>query len=319
MITLQVLIILLCIVGSAFFSGIETGIISIRHLRLRHRLRSGDRRAKILAYFIEEPNRLLGTTLVGTNIFTVIASVLSASLARQTIGAGGEVVSTVLVSIILLLFGEYIPKAWFRARPYQRSARFAKILRLAWTILSPIGMAVTCLAGIMIPGKSNGNKDLSALANRGELKLLAEEGEKHGVLTSEERAMIHRTVELAEKPAQKIMTPLENILYISSTATVEEFLNLARKRELLRIPVRDPETNNFVGTIQVLEVLSAGNKTDRKLKKFINKPLFIPGSTPSDEIIPILRLNHKSMGFVTDNDGNVIGLVTSDDILRQIV
>jgi len=314
---IHLLAVAFCVLGEAFFSGMETGVISIRRLRLRHRLRKGDVAARSLAYFLEEPDRLLGTTLVGTNLCVVVASVLWASMTAGSSGVAGRAVATIALTVILLLFGEFLPKAWFRARPYVRSARFVRLLRWAWILFRPVGLATTWLAGLVVPVKSDARQDLCALANRGELKLLVTEGEQHGVLTREEREMIHRTVELAEKPASAIMTPIDRIVSVSSSATVREFLALARARDFSRFPVQDPGNRKFTGIVAVLDVLALGDGT--ALGKATAHPVLIPAHTPADEIMPTLRLAHQSMGLVTGDTNDVIGLVTTDDVLRQIV
>lgn len=300
-------------IGAAFYSGIETGIISIRRLRLRQ----GDGTARRLAYFVEEPDRLLGTTLVGTNLCIVVASVLWASMASRLWGVVGQAGASIGLTTVILIIGEYIPKAWFRARPYVRSARFVRPLRWSWTVLRPVGVASTWLAGLILPGKSSARQDFCALANRGELKLLVTEGEKHGVLTTEEREMIHRTVELAEKPTRALMTPIDRIVSVSSFATMREFLALAQARDFSRFPVQDPETQEFTGIVAVLDVLALGDSA--ALGEAMVHPAFIPADTPADEVMPTLRLAHQSMGLVTGETNEVIGLVTTDDVLRQIV
>ena len=319
MIVLQLLAVVACVAGEAFFSGMETGVISIRRLRLRHRLRQGDASARLLSYFLEEPDRLLGTTLVGTNLCVVVASVLWASMAARLWGVAGRTVATIALTAILLLFGEYIPKSWFRARPYVRSARFVRPLRWAWTVFRPVGLAVTWLAGLVLPGKSSARQDLCALANRGELKLLATEGEQHGVLTKEEREMIHRTVELAEKPASSIMTPMTQVVAVSPSMSTQEFLTFVQRHDFSRFPVRHAGTGRFEGVVAVLDVLAAEADDETVLDKATAAAVFIPADTPADEIMPTLRLAHQSMGLVTGDGNQVVGLVTTDDVLRQIV
>ena len=312
----QLIAVVLCVAGEAFFSGMETGVISIRRLRLRHRLRRGDAPARTLAYFLEEPDRLLGTTLVGTNLCVVVASVLWASLIPDRWGIAGRSAMTLLLTVILLLFGEFIPKAWFQARPYVRSSRFVLPLQWAWFVFRPVGTAATWLAGLIIPGKNTVRQDLCTLANRGELKLLVAEGEQHGVLTAEEREMIQRTVELAEKSARTLMIPVERIVSVPSSATETEFLALAREQGFSRFPVRDSGTGQFTGIAAVLDVLALES---RGLSAAVTPPVFIPAGTPADEIMPMLRFARQSMGLVTGEGGEVIGLVTTDDVLRQVV
>ncbi len=137
MITLLLLLILVCMLGHAFFAGIETGVISIHRMRLRHFVRKGSMNARILESFVTNFDRLLGTTLVGTNICVVIISVVAASLAVQLNIPGGKAASSAVMTILIIVFAEYLPKAWFHSRPLERCERFATVLRFAEWILQP--------------------------------------------------------------------------------------------------------------------------------------------------------------------------------------
>lgn len=316
---LQLLFIALCIIGAAFYSGIETGVISIRRLRLRHRLQQGDRAAKRLAFFLEEPDRLLGTTLVGTNLCIVLASVLSARLAGQLMGPSGQVLSGLLLSAFLLVLGEYVPKAWFRAIPYQRSARFASVLYFSWIIFYPIGRAITWIAGLLLKEHTGGQNDLCSLATRDELKMLTVEAEQQGVLSAEERAMIHHTVELAGKTAQAIQTPLTYSVVVDAGCSVAEFIALAKTNSYMRYPVKRSDGSGFAGIIDLFDVLIGSKNHTSAITPYIRKAVMLPHSTPADDVLPRLRIARQSMGLVTDDEGRVTGLVTTDDILTQIV
>jgi CBS domain containing-hemolysin-like protein len=318
-ILLKLLAVILCICGAAFYSGIETGIISIRRLRLRHRLRQGDQAAKKLAFFLEEPNRLLGTTLVGTNLFIVLASILASSLSMQLAGPGGQVVAGLLVSAGLLVFGEYIPKAWFRAYPYLRSARFANVLFVSWKIFYPFGAAVTWVAGLVVPKEATGRQDLCSLATRDELKILTVEAEQNGVLSPEERTMIHQAVELAEKTTGDIQTPLDKAVVVEAAFTIAQILEFAKSNSYTRYPVKRADGTGFDGVIDLFDVLTGNGRAADTIAPYIRKAVLIPGTTPADDIMPRLRITRQSMGLVTDSMGVVTGLVTTDDILNQIV
>ncbi|MBT8046250.1 MAG: DUF21 domain-containing protein, partial [Pontiella sp.] len=301
------------------YSGMETGVISIRRLRLRHRLQQGDRAAKRLAFFLEDPGRLLGTTLVGTNLCIVIASVVSARLSTYLIGPGGQVLSGLLVSVCLLVFGEYVPKAWFRAFPYYRSARFAEALYYSWVVFSPVGAAVTWIAGLFVKEHESGQRDLCSLANRDELKILTVEAEQNGVLTAEERAMIHQTVELADKTAGDIQKPLSQAVVVESGCSIDAFVDVARSNSFSRYPVRQPGTPEFAGIVDLFDVLTRNSTGSGTITPFIRPAVMIPHDVPAEDVMPRLRIARQSMGLVADEKGEVTGLVTTSDILNQIV
>lgn len=316
---LQLVVVFVCILGAAFYSGIETGVISIRRLRLKHRLRQGDASAQTLAFFLEEPNRLLGTTLVGTNLCIVVASIVAASVSKENLGSAGHVVSGLIVALCLVVFGEYLPKAWFRARPYYRSARFARILYVSWAVFRPVGAAVTWIAGLIIPGGASGKQDLCSLATRDEIKMLTSEAEQQGILSADERAMIQRTVELAEKPVSEIMTPLAGMVSVSSDCSIPEFLDLARSSHYTRFPVRRVGEAGYAGIVNVFDVLGGRRGHAKSIRRFVREAVEVPHQTPADDVMSVLYQMGQSMGLVTGGGGEVIGLVTNDDVLRQIV
>lgn len=320
MILLHIFVITFCLTASAFFAGIETGIISIHRLRLRHLVRQGSRNARILEAFVNNFDRLIGTTLVGTNICLVVISIFAASLATRLGGSGAEAVSSLLTVILLVIFGEYIPKAWFQARPIERSLRFATTLRTAEWLFRPISVLIIGIARILTPGSRDKTFSRPApFVTRDDLKILAREGEKDGVLSAKERYMIHRVIELSTTKAATIMVPRDKIVAVFEDLPVTEFFPLARQTGLTRFPCMCRETGAFTGIVHVFNVLAAGEAALQKtVSSFIRPPQFIPSTLSADRILPQMRRGRQPMCLVR-NGTEVVGLVTTEDILRIIV
>ena len=314
-------LILICMLGAAFFSGVETGVISIHRMRLRHRVKEGKPEARVLQGFIDNPDRLLGTTLVGTNICVVITSILSASLAGHYLPPRwSEIVSTLGMSALLLVFSEYIPKAWFQGKPMERCNRFAGILHLSSLILRPVSAILTGLTTLFLPRQSKAKGQQRLLNTREELQHLAHEGEQNGVLSHKERVMIHRVFELCAKRAGQIVIPRSDMITVASTATISELFKIARESNFTRMPVYDERTKKFVGIINIFDVLSTQSAdSTQKVTDFARTPLFIPREMPVDDILPRLRLSRQPMCLVTDKEAEVVGLITTEDVLEEIV
>jgi len=320
MISALLLIILLCMIGSGFFSGIETGVISIHRMRLRHFVRHGSRNALILQEFVESFDRLLGTTLVGTNICVVVISVVSASLAVRLLGEWGEALSTAVTAILILIFCEYMPKAWFHARPLERCERFAGVLRVMEVIFKPISFAVLGVTGLILRNGNDAFAKPDPFVTREDLKILAREGEKDGVLSPRERVMIHRVIELSGKRADRVMVPREEMVCVDKGTAIPAFLEKARESKFTRMPIYNSRDNMFCGIINVFFVLSAGReKKGGTVERFARAPLFVPGNMPVDDILPRMRRARQPMCLVVDDNENVIGLITTEDILESIV
>jgi putative hemolysin len=319
MITLLLLLILVCMLGHAFFAGIETGVISIHRMRLRHFVRKGSMNARILESFVTNFDRLLGTTLVGTNICVVIISVVAASLAVQLNVPGGKAASSAVMTILIIVFAEYLPKAWFHSRPLERCERFATVLRVAEWILTPLSFTIIAAARLLSPGDKQSFTKPDPFVTREDLKLLAKEGEKDGVLSSKERYMIHRVIELSGKKAEGVMIPRNAMIVAYDDMTIQEFYAHARVSGLTRMPVLNRETGDFTGIINVFFLLRTDKDlTDNTIADFVRPPQFIPATMPVDDILPRMRRGRQPMILVKQDEA-VIGLITTEDILRTIV
>lgn len=317
---LSLILILGCMCGGAFFSGIETGLISIHRMRLRHFVRQGSPGAALLQEFLDNPDRLLGTTLVGNNICVVVTSVVAASLASRILGEWGEPVSAVVVSLTLLTFCEYLPKAWFHSRPLDRCRRFVTLLRVAELALRPVAILVVGLTRLLVRGPSQAFSKPAPFVTREDLKLLARDGEKDGVLSPEERVMIHRVMELSGKRARQIMIPREKMVFVDTDATLSEVFEKARQSGYTRMPLFDKAEGQFTGIANVFYALSTHPvDMNQTAKDFARPPLLIPEHMPVDDIFPRLRRLRQPMALVTADSGEVIGLVTTEDILGEIV
>ncbi len=321
MITLQFVAIVVCMCLYAFFAGIETGVISIHRMRLRHFVKEGEPGARILEGFLENSDRLLGTTLVGTNICVVVTSVIAASLASNAMAAGGEAVASVIVSLLVLVFCEFLPKAWFRNRPIERCSRFVPGLRVAELVFKPISVTIIGITKLLVPGPSKSFTKPVPFVTREDLKILAREGEKDGVLSPRERDMINRVFELSGKTAGEIVIPRKEMTVIYTDMSIGEFYNMARSRQFTRMPVIDRETGKFVGIINVFYVLSSphADKDGATVAEFMRRPLVISENMPVDDIFPLLRRARQPMCLVADADGEITGLITTEDILEEIV
>jgi len=316
----QLSVIGLFMVWAAFFAGIETGVISIRRLRLQHFVREKVPGARTLQHFLDNPDRLLGTTLLGTNISVVVTSVTAASLAVSLVGKWGETLSTIVMTLLVVVFCEYLPKAWFHGVPLERSRRFAKLLHFWELVFRPLSVVVVWLTRLLVPGPSESFSTPAPFMTREELKLLAKEGEKEGVLSRKERVMIDRVIELSGKAAREVMVPRAQMTVVEKGTGIGEFFETARESGFTRMPVYDSGKDEFVGVANVFYVLSHPSiDPGMTVDSFTRPPLVIPEDMPADEIFPLLRRYRQPMGLVADAQSNVVGLITTEDVLQVIV
>ena len=318
MMSFEILLLLFCLGCGAFFAGMETGIISINRLRLQHLVRRRIPGAQIIRHFLAHSDLLLGTTLIGTNLSYVVSAVLAASIGDRLFGAPGAAGAGVLLAIVILVFCEYIPKAWFRAAPARRTLPFARLLRTASWILRPFSFVVNTLLHWALPRGDAKRVEDKMLVTREELLHLAREGEQSGVLTKHESEMIHGVFELTHKTCSVLMTPRDKMAIVPATATPEEILALARVREFNRLPVFDAAQKSFVGIVHIFDILSDDAPGGKTAADYMRPPQLVASYLPVDHLLPRMRVTRLPLFLVTDDRYEVIGLITLEDVLREV-
>ena len=318
MMAVEILLLLFCLAGSAFFAGVETGVISINRLRLQHLVRRQVPGAKTVRHFLTHSDLLLGTTLIGTNLLHVVSAVLAASIGQQVAGAAGAAGAGVVLLLVMLVFCEYIPKAWFQAAPARRTLPYAGLLRAAAVLLRPLSFLVNLAIRLLLPRRVGQDVEDKMLVTREELLHLAREGERSGVLTKHESEMIHGVFDLTHKTCATLMTPRDKMASVSAAATPAEILALARVREFNRLPVYDPDQKSFVGVVHVFDVLADDAPAGKTAADYLRPPQLVASYLPVDHLLPRMRVTRLPLFLVTDDRYEVIGLITLEDVLREI-
>lgn len=308
------------ILASAFFSGYETGLISINRVRLQHLVERQNRRAAVLASFVNRPDKLLGTTLIGNNIANVLVSVLATSLLASVFGLGyqSELVAVVIVSCVVLIFGEIVPKTLFRRYAHRLCLTFVDVLNVCAWLFAP---GVVLLGGAMrwLQRLGSGGPPRSSLSvTREELKHLAREGEVGGELSGEEREMILGVFDFPFKTVFEVMVPLARTVTVSRDTTVAELLEVSERTGFARFPVRDGR--QIVGVANVYEALFDphvdGSRTTESLMR---PPQQVLSTERINHVLPRLRASRLPLSVVINPEGQHVGIVSLEDIVEEIV
>lgn len=311
--------ILFGLVASAFFSGMETGLISLNRVRLRHEVERKDRRALIINRFVEDSEQLLGTTLAGTNLCNVTVAIACAALAARLFGAGYlvDLTTTVISSAVVLVAAETVPKSLFRRYPHRLCLALADVLNAAAWLLAPLVAALGLLMrGIArLSGRAD-EKPPSFFVTREELKHLAKEGESGGALTAEERQMIHGVFDFPYKTVHEVMTPLSRTVTVAPDTGLEELFEISQRTGYARFPVR--EGDKITGLANVYEILFAGI-TGKTVREVMQKPQFVLATDRIHRVLPVLRASRTPLSIVLNPEGKPLGIITIEDIVEEIV
>lgn len=315
----EFVIIAVCFVLSGFFSGIETGMISINRLRLRHLVRHKVKGAAILQDFLAEPDHLLGTTLVGNNIVNTVFSVMMVSVGTRLLGDAGAWTASILASLMLLVFCEYLPKLWFQSFPSRRCLPFAPMLYYAGRLLYPVSNALMKLIQVFTPFVRPDEARRQPAVTREEVLRLVREGQRSGVLSDDEVRMIGGVFDLQTMRCREIMIPRSRMVHIHHTTSREDILMLARAQAADQFPVFDTGRNTFVGVVYLIDVLSDEAPAGKSAKDYMRPPQLVASDTPVDHVLPRMRVTRQPIVLVADEKQDVIGYITLDDVVDEIV
>ena len=309
------------IAGSAFFAGAETGLISLNRVRLRHEVERKHRRALIINSFVENTERLLGTTLLGNSLANVVVGVYSSILAVHLFGRGPvwvSLVATLLASALLLVLGEIAPKTIFRRYPHRLCMTLADALNATGWLLAPLVavLGFVMRAVVRLSGKADAPR--SFFVTREELKYLAKEGEAGGALTAEERQMIDGVFDFPYKTVHDVMVPLTRAVTIGRETSLVELFQISERSGFARFPVR--EGDKIIGLVNVYEILfDAADHKGHTAGQLMQKPQFVLSTERVNRVLPALRAGRRPISIVIDPEGKHVGLLTIEDIVEEIV
>lgn len=322
LVSTYVFAVLVCLVLSAFYSGSETALVSVNKSRINQLVESKDSKAKIVHRLVESPDRMLALTLVGTNLANVMISQFGDGLTGTILPVSDElqtVISIIYVTVLLLIFGEILPKTIFRVQADALSLRFAYLLRLSEFVLAPLIYFVQSLTKNLVRIIDRGATLPTLDAQREELRLLATMGEKSGNLLSDQRRMIHRLLNFQNRTVRQVMVPLVDIVAIEKTTKCEDFLQIAADSGYSRIPVYDERVYNIVGIVNLLDVIYSENQPDT-VEPFIRKDLhLVPESKNINSLLKEIQNSQHTMVFAVNEYSGIVGLVTVEDLIEEIV
>lgn len=312
-------VVVCCLLAEGFFSGAELAMVSADKLRLRQRAAAGGRGARIAEWLITHPARLLSTTLLGTNLSAIVASVVTTFYLIHHYGPEYSVFA-LLISPFVLIFGEIVPKSICQHHANWIVDRVAPVLAVCASVFYPVVWPLTRLTERLLGGvqrRSHGEQRIS----RHELALLLQEtkpGEGAGTdIRPTERTMIARILRLPTLKAKNVMIPLAEMECLPVTATREAALALFDLKGYSRLPVFEHRVYNIVGILDAIEVLCAAK--EEPLQQLLRTPCFVSEETPMPEVFRLLRDRQEKSAVVVDEYGAAVGLVTIEDIFEEVV
>ena len=316
----ELVVILLFLALKAFFSGSEIAIVNADKFKLRHLAKTGDRSAGLLLKMFRTPDVILGTTLVGTNLATVTISTLGALICIQLFGDIGDLISVLILTPFLLIFGEIVPKSIFQQKADTVARSIIHALRFFSYLFYPVIFVFSRVARFATRIVGGASTRHALFITREELSVLLDISESGGSTGKVDRRSIRRVIRFADTTVGQAMIPLADVIGFNEMRSVADAVQVVLKHGFNRLPVYRGNITNVKGvlTLTTWDLLDESIE-ERRTGDFVHPPLFLSPQQTIDQTLPLLQAREDHMGIVVDEFGSAIGIITMEDIFEEVV
>lgn len=312
------IVIFIFVLLSAFFSATETAYSTVNTVRINHAAELGNKRAKRVVYITERYDNALTTILIGNNIVNIGCSSIATVLCMNLFGDAGAAISTGALTLIILTFGEIIPKCLAKEHAESISMATAGILRALMTVLTPVVFCFMKLKQAALALVNKGDKTPSVTED--ELKYIIDSIEEEGVLEQQERELVKSALDFDEKTVQEVLTPRVDVTAIDIDDDEEEIRKIIFEERYSRIPVYEKSIDNIVGVLHTRDYLEAlANGESITLRDIIQPAYYVYKNKKLSYVLSTMKHKHQNLALVSDEHGGILGIVTIEDLVEELV
>lgn len=323
--------ILFLLILSGFFSGSETALTASSRGQLKSRAEKGDKGAEKALNLTEDSERLIGSILLGNNLVNILATSLATAMFTRVFGESGVALATLVMTLLVLIFAEVLPKTYAISNAETAAARVARPIGIFVTLLAPVVSAVRAIVrGVLAIFGVRIDPDSNIMSVRDEIAGALQLGHSEGVVEKEDRDRILGALDLADRTVEEIMLHRSEIEVIDADLPPQEILELCLHSNHTRLPLYRGEPENIIGVLHAKDLLRsvyarfAGSGGEQLFEGFdalqiAMEPYFVPETTPLDEQMRQFLLRSTHFALVVDEYGALQGLITLEDILEEIV
>ena len=315
----QIIILIVFICLSGFFSSAETALTTCNKIKMRTLAEGGNPKARRVLKITDDSGKMLSAILVGNNIVNLTASSLTTSLALRFGGSTAVGIATGIITLLILIFGEISPKTLATLHADSISLFYAGIIGLLMKILTPVIFLVNKLAmGFLFLLRVDPGKGTNTMTED-ELRTIVDVSHEVGVIETEEREMINNVFDFGDAQAKEIMVPRIDMTFASIDNTYEELLDIFREDHFTRLPVYEGSTDNVIGIINMKDLLLYENREQFSIRDILRKPYYTYEHKNTAELLIEMRQSSINIAIVLDEYGATAGLITLEDLLEEIV
>lgn len=316
----ELFLIIFFLLLKAFFSGSEIAMVNSDKLKLRHEAKMGNRGAAKVLKLFRTPDIILGTTLVGTNLATVIISTLGALIFIDLFGVAGDLISVIVLTPVLLILGEVVPKSIFQQKADTISSRLIYALHFFSYLFYPVIFIFSRIARFITRIVGDGSVPQNMFITREELRVLLDVSESISNPSTMDRKRIRRIIRFGDTTVGEAMIPLADVVGINESRSTREAARLVMKYGFNRLPVYRGNITN----VKSILTLSSWDLMDpdimeKPISQFMSSVLFLTPKQTIDQALPQLQARNDHMAVVVDEFGSAVGILTMEDVFEEVV
>lgn len=315
---IQLVIVIILLSASAFFSSAETALMTSNKLRMRNLAENGDKRAAKVLKVTENTDKMLSAILIGNNIVNLTASSISTALTLKIFGSRLVGIATGILTFLILVFGEITPKNVASKNAEKMALIYIGVISFLVTLLTPVIFIVNTVAKFVISIFNKNGDDNNAVTEE-ELRAMVEYSHEEGIIENEEKKMIVNVVDFGDTVAGDIMVPRVDMVMVDEKSSYEEILQVFREERYTRIPVYEETPDNVIGILNVKDFLLIEDKENFVMKELLREPLYTYEYKKTSALMMDMRKTGANIVIVLDEYGITAGLITLEDMLEEIV
>ena len=315
---IQLVIVIILLSASAFFSSAETALMTSNKLKMRNLAENGDKRAAKVLKVTENTDKMLSAILIGNNIVNLTASSISTALTLKIFGSKLVGIATGILTFLILVFGEITPKNVASKNAENMALAYIGVISFLVTLLTPVIFIVNTVAKFVISIFNKNGDDNNAVTEE-ELRAMVEYSHEEGIIENEEKKMIVNVVDFGDTVAGDIMVPRVDMVMVDEKSSYEEILQVFREERYTRIPVYEETPDNVIGILNVKDFLLIEDKENFVMKELLREPLYTYEYKKTSALMMDMRKTGANIVIVLDEYGITAGLITLEDMLEEIV
>ena len=319
-----------CLFFSALFSASETALTALNYAKVHQLINEDNARYGRLSLWLEEPNRVLTTILIGNNVVNILASALTTSISEQIFGHQGVAIAVGVLTFVILVSGEVVPKTYAKHHAKRVAHRLFPFLRISYILFYPFTTILSWIVSVVIRFFGGNLSRGGPFITESDIEYMINLGTQEGVLDEEKEKLLQSILEFDDITIREIMVPRINMMTLAFDASPEHALKLAQSSAHSRIPVYDGHLDNIVGILYLRDLFRAQTRDGESAApsnsflssdwtKLLRTPYFVPSTMKISDLLKEIQRRKKHIAIVVDEFGGTMGLVTLEDILEEIV